>query len=285
MAARIFTFQPSNAGEAARILAACTRLAEQGRSISVAIAESPDAAIAPAPEIPSSLDDLERLAAGDPARVVLSHSAMNRVREISKEDFLAVVEGGARFGDFAAAVRDAGLFFPHAADGATRGTTIAGLVMAGAKFPTEERFGRLREHILSLELVIPKGEIVRAGSRSVKDVTGYDLIAFAVGAGGRCGMIARATLRLLPRPFDGARGSMSGPSKVESAPTASVVAAPGRKEAALGAGTNRFEDRLALPAALRGLDERVYDVLDPAGIMKPPAPGVEWNVNASRRRP
>lgn len=258
MAARVFTFNPASPEEAARILAACTRLAGEGRALAVAIAESPDAHVAPGPGGPSSLEDLERLAAGDAARVVLSHSAMNRIREISQEDFLAVVDGGARFGDFAAAVREAGLFFPHEADVATGDTTIAGLVLAGAKFPTEERFGRLREHILSLELVIPKGEIVRVGSRSVKDVTGYDLIGFAMGAGSRCGMIARATLRLLPRPFGGAQ-----------APGSARDAAP------VALGKNRFEDRRALPAALRGLDERVYDVFDPAGLMKPPAPGVE----------
>lgn len=288
MAARVFAFNPASPDEAARILAVCTRLAQARRAIVVAIAESPDAgewgrglpparaedAAATGAGGPSTLDELEALAAREAARVILSHAAMNRVREISKEDFLAVVDGGVRFGDFAAAVRDAGLFFPHEPDDATRGTTIAGLVMAGAKFPTEERFGRLREHILSLELVIPKGEIVRAGSRSVKDVTGYDLVGFAVGAGGRCGMVARATLRLLPKPFVGARESVDGPSCVESVRTTSASAVPEREEAPTAPGGNRYADRLALPAALRALDERVYCVLDPAGLMKPPAPGV-----------
>jgi len=49
----------------------------------------------------------------------------------------------------------------------------------------------------------------------VKDVTGYDVTGFLMGQGGLCGMIAKATIRLLPAPgtrlgfvCEGARGAL-----------------------------------------------------------------------------
>jgi FAD/FMN-containing dehydrogenase len=133
----------------------------------------------------------------DGETILFSHDRMNRVLEVSSGDLLAVVEGGARYGAFDRAVKEAGLYFPHEP---RTDTTIAGMVMDGTILSTEGSFGGLREYILGLELVTPKGEIVRFGSRAVKDVGGYELIGFLLGQGGLCGMITKITLRLLAEP-------------------------------------------------------------------------------------
>ena len=65
----------------------------------------------------------------------------------------------------------------------------------------------LREYILSVELVTGAGERVRFGSRSVKDVAGYEVIGLLLGSGGRYGMITEATLRLIPKKAAGATGT------------------------------------------------------------------------------
>ncbi len=138
-----------------------------------------------------------------PARVanretlLISCQRMNRIVEVSKADLLAVAEGGAKYADIAGAVREAGLYFPHAprAD-----ATMAEMIMDGMIFPTEGAFGGLRESILSVELLTPSAEIVRFGSRAIKDVGGYEIIGFLMGQGGRCGMITNVTLRLLAVP-------------------------------------------------------------------------------------
>ena len=128
---------------------------------------------------------------------LFSCERMNRIDEVSKSDLLAVVEGGVRYSEFARSVNDAGLYFPHVprAD-----VTIAEMIMGGMIFPTEGAFGGFRESILSVEIVTPDGETVRFGSRSIKDVGGYEIIGFLLGQGGRCGMITRITLRLLAEP-------------------------------------------------------------------------------------
>ncbi|MGD1048595.1 MAG: FAD-binding oxidoreductase [Candidatus Krumholzibacteriaceae bacterium] len=238
MPRRVLTFAPRNAEEAAGIFRAVSAAAKAGRKIRAGIVESPfgPSAGVDLPAAYSSMEEIGRTTAAEETLALLSHAAMDGIQEISTKDFLAVVGGGVRFGELVEAVRAAGLYLPHepagaagaeardashaetrcaATPGAARDATIAGIIMAGTSFRTEGRYGRLREYLLSLELVTPGGEIIRTGSRSVKDVTGYDVTGFLMGQGGLCGMIVKATIRLLPAPgtrlsfvCEGARGAL-----------------------------------------------------------------------------
>ena len=263
MAERIFHFTPRDAVEAARIFGACTRLRSEGRNVRAAVLEDPSwsaRGVSP-PPISESIEEFESLGTSDGALVIVSHAAMAGIDEVSRTDYLAVVGGGARFGDFLDAVSRAGLRFPHEPDARTREASVAGVLMAGAGFPTDERFGRLREWVLALELAIPKGQVVRTGSRAVKDVTGYDVAGFVIGCGGRCGMIARATFKLLPRPFglDRSGGASRGGASDAGADR-------GTSETAAREGsTGDPRDR----GVLAGIREKIYRVFDPAGIMSP----------------
>ena len=133
----------------------------------------------------------------DAGTILLSCERMNRIVEVSNADLLAVVDGGVMYSEFALAVSETGLYFPHVpkAD-----VTISEMIMDGMIFPTEGGFGGLRESILSVELVTPDAEAVRFGSKAIKDVGGYEVIGFLMGQGGRCGMITGVTFRLLAQP-------------------------------------------------------------------------------------
>jgi glycolate oxidase len=54
--------------------------------------------------------------------------------------------------------------------------------------------------VLALEAVLPTGEIVRTGSKAVKNVVGYDLTQLLVGSEGTLAVITEITLRLIPKP-------------------------------------------------------------------------------------
>jgi hypothetical protein len=197
----VLTFSPRSASEGAEIFRACGAAAAAGRAIRAGVVESP---YRPAdgialPPSPSSIGDIAAVGAGE-TLALFDHGGMDGIEEISPADLLAVAGGGVTFGTFADAVRGAGLYFPHEPDAFTRDATIAELVMGAETFATDGRFGTLREYVLSLEIATPKGEIVRTGSRSVKDVTGYNIAGLVMGCGGRCGIIAKATLRLLRPP-------------------------------------------------------------------------------------
>jgi FAD/FMN-containing dehydrogenase len=198
----VLHFSPRSAQEAAEIFRACSAAAAAGRKIRAGVVESP---FGPAdgvelPSAPSSVWDIGTASGAAETLALISHGGMNEIHEISQGDFLAVAGGGVKLGAFVDEVRKAGLYFPHEPDVLTRHATIAELIMGAEVFGTDGRFGNLREYVLSLELATPKGEIIRTGSRSVKDVTGYNVAGVLMGSGGLCGMIAKATLRLLPAP-------------------------------------------------------------------------------------
>lgn len=245
MEKKLFHFAPSNAEEAAKLFGICTCLKSSGCNIRVGILESP---FEPArgfclPAASKSLSEIEAIDNDEEVLVIVSHSAMDSIEEISRSDLLAVVGGGVEFGRFFDTISKEGFFFPHEPDGRTAASTIAGLLMGNVRFPTDAAFGRLREYILALEIALPRGEVIHVGCRAVKDVTAYDIAGFVTGAGGRCGMIARATIRLLPEPLV--------PVERRSVPQPCAT------------GTARISKEI------EEISERLYGVFDPEGIMLP----------------
>lgn len=195
-------YAPGDATEAAAFLRACSERREAGVDLRAGLLESPftretprSALDLPTVESPEEVRGLE-----GPAAILAGHARLGGVREVSRGDLLAVCGGGATIDELRRAAAAEGLFFAHEPAAASGDLTVAELVMAGLPSPTDGRFGALRESILSVELVTPSGEVVRTGSRSVKDVAGYEIPGLLCGAGGVCGMISSVTVRLRPEP-------------------------------------------------------------------------------------
>src|SRR5690606_11741863 len=62
------------------------------------------------------------------------------------------------------------------------------------------KYGVTRDYVLGLEVVLANGDIVRLGSRTHKNKTGFDLHRLFVGSEGLLGIVTEATLKLLPLP-------------------------------------------------------------------------------------
>ncbi|MEO8899168.1 MAG: hypothetical protein ABI352_08435 [Candidatus Dormibacter sp.] len=52
--------------------------------------------------------------------------------------------------------------------------------------------------LAGVAILTPRGELISAGGRTLKDVVGYDLAGLALGSGDRLGMIVSVALRLEP---------------------------------------------------------------------------------------
>jgi glycolate oxidase len=138
--------------------------------------------------------------------VVLSVARMKRIKEINFADAVAVVEPGVITGDLQAAVRRKGLFYPP--DPASlKDCSIGGNIATNAGGPRCLKYGVTRHYVLGLEVVLASGEVLRTGSRTHKNKTGFDLVGLFVGSEGMLGCVTEATLRLLPHPP--ARASLS----------------------------------------------------------------------------
>lgn len=131
--------------------------------------------------------------------IALSLERMNRIREINRRDFVAVVEPGVNTAAFQAAVEKLGLFYPP--DPASRANnSLGGNIATNAGGPRCLKYGVTRDYVLGLEVVLAGGRIVRLGGRTHKNKTGFDLHRLFVGSEGLLGVITEATLKLLPLP-------------------------------------------------------------------------------------
>lgn len=131
--------------------------------------------------------------------VVLSLERMNHILEIDEQDFIAVVEPGVITGDLQREVESRGLFYPP--DPASRQfCTLGGNVAECAGGLRAVKYGVTKDYVLGLEVVLPTGEIITTGARTVKSVAGYDLTKLFVGSEGTLGVVTRITLRLLRLP-------------------------------------------------------------------------------------
>jgi glycolate oxidase len=124
---------------------------------------------------------------------------MDRILEISHEDLVARVQPGVITGRLQAEVEKVGLFYPPDPNSLEL-CTLGGNVAENAGGPRALKYGVTREYVLGLEVVLPDGEIVRTGKRSIKGVAGYDLTALLVGSEGTLGVVTEITLKLLPLP-------------------------------------------------------------------------------------
>lgn len=131
--------------------------------------------------------------------VVLSLERFDRILQIDEENLLAIVQPHVVCGVLQEAVEARGLFYPPDPASLSR-STIGGNIAECAGGPRAFKYGTTKRYVLGLEAVLPTGEIVRTGGKSVKNVVGYDLTQLIVGSEGTLAIVTEATLRLVPKP-------------------------------------------------------------------------------------
>ena len=137
--------------------------------------------------------------AGIDGALTVVMTRMNRILEIDHGNLVAVVQPGVINADLKAAVAAEGLFY--APDPASyEFCTIGGNIGTNAGGLCCVKYGVTRDAVLSLEVVLADGRVIRTGGRNVKDVAGYSLTNLFVGSQGTLGIVTEATLRLRPAP-------------------------------------------------------------------------------------
>jgi len=131
--------------------------------------------------------------------IALVMTKMNRILKVDKENLTATVEPGVVLQDLTLRIAKDRLFFPPDPQ-SFLGATLGGIISENGGGPACVKYGVTKQYILGLEVVLPTGEIVSLGGRTLKNVVGYDLIHLFISAEGTLGVITRAELKLLPIP-------------------------------------------------------------------------------------
>jgi glycolate oxidase len=132
--------------------------------------------------------------------VILAYEKhMNKILEIDLKNLVAVVQPGVINMDLQKAVSEVGLFYPP--DPASENySTIGGNVSENAGGMRAAKYGLTKDYVMALRVVLPNGEIIRAGKRTIKDVAGYNIAGIIIASEGTLGCISEITLKLIPKP-------------------------------------------------------------------------------------
>jgi len=131
--------------------------------------------------------------------IVICFTKMNTILKIDKENLTATVEPGVVLMELNMALAKEGLFFPPDPQ-SFLGATMGGVIAENAGGPAGVKYGVTKQYILGLEVVLPNGDILNLGGRTLKNVVGYDLIHIFISSEGTLGVIAKAELKLNPLP-------------------------------------------------------------------------------------
>jgi glycolate oxidase FAD binding subunit len=169
-----------------------------------------------------------KMAMGNPPKrldLVLCMARMNHMLDVDTANLTMTVEAGVKFrdvqarlateedrcylpledlkteaGEFVCSDRShSGCFLPLDPPFSER-ATMGGILATNSNGPRRLLYGLPRDLLLGIRFVSPKGDIIGAGGKTVKNVSGYDISKLMIGAMGSLGILCEMTLRLLPLP-------------------------------------------------------------------------------------
>ncbi len=131
--------------------------------------------------------------------IVLLTNHWRKIHEIDEANLTAWVDPGVITATFHAEVESRNLLY--APDpGSASICTLGGNVAENAGGLRGLKYGVTRDYVLGLEVVLPTGELITVGGKSMKDVAGYSLRDLFIGSEGTLGVFTKLLLKLIPKP-------------------------------------------------------------------------------------
>ena len=131
--------------------------------------------------------------------IVVLTNHWNRILEIDRENMAVWVQPGVITAHLHQAVERIGFMYPPD-PGSSSICTLGGNVAENSGGLRGLKYGVTKNYVLGLEVVLPTGEILHTGGKSVKDVAGYNLKDVLIGSEGTLGVFTRILLKIIPQP-------------------------------------------------------------------------------------
>ncbi|MBD3183244.1 FAD-binding protein [Candidatus Poribacteria bacterium] len=131
--------------------------------------------------------------------IALDMTRMNRILDIDEANLTSTVEPGVIVAEFQKEVEKHGLLYPPD-PASNKFATLGGSVAECAGGLRGMKYGVTKDYVMALEAVLPTGDIIHTGSKTLKSVTGYDLTKLLVGSEGTLAIFTKIVVKLVPPP-------------------------------------------------------------------------------------
>lgn len=158
--------------------------------------------------------------------VVVDLMRMNKILEVNTSDSYVHVESGVRIDELNAELARHGHFFPPD-PASSAAATVGGSLANGAGGMRGAKYGTVKDWVLGAEVVLPTGEPVFMGCKTLKCRAGYDLLSLVIGSEGTLGIITSAYLKIWPLPEAVVRLRVYFRDVIDAARAVSVIKARG----------------------------------------------------------
>lgn len=174
--------------------------------------------------------------------VVLCLLEMDAILDLDAVNLTATVQPGVIIRDLDSRAAAHRLMYPPD-PGSVATATMGGSVAECAGGLRGLKYGVTKDYVMGLEVVLGDGRVLRSGGKTLKNVTGYDIVKLMVGSEGTLGIVTEITVRLLPRPAEVRSMTAAFPDAQAAAHAAIAIVAAGVIPATL-----EYIDHLTLAA-------------------------------------
>ncbi len=132
--------------------------------------------------------------------ITVNLGKLDEILEIDAANLVATVRPGVKLGTLAASLAQQGLRFLPADTPFYHEKTIGQFFYEGCANLSSLKYGSAKHFLMGSELVLPTGELLKTGGKTVKNVTGYDFTRFFNAPYTDYGITVKFLLKLLPLP-------------------------------------------------------------------------------------
>jgi alkyldihydroxyacetonephosphate synthase len=134
----------------------------------------------------------------DRGGIALSLRRLDAIRAVDEQSMICLVEAGVLIQTLEQDLNARGLTFTHFPASA-EWATVGGALAARGSGVLSSKYGKIEDHVLSLELVTPTGEIVQTPSVP-RHAAGPDLTQLLIGSEGTLGIITAIIIKVRKQP-------------------------------------------------------------------------------------
>ena len=128
----------------------------------------------------------------------LDTAALAGIASYEPSELVVTVGAGTPLAELEALLAGQGQCLPFEPPRFAGGGTVGGMIAAGLSGPARASVGAVRDYLLGLTLVNGRGEVLVFGGQVMKNVAGYDVSRVLAGSMGALGLVAQASLKVLP---------------------------------------------------------------------------------------